>query len=97
MDYGKILVEGEPAALVKEYIGEEVVEVEKTDAVIACLREMDIPFETLNDTIEITHDGVQDIGRTLYDRCRPRKISTRPATLEDVFLKLAGRELREGA
>ena len=97
MDYGKILVDGAPAALVQEYIGEEVIEVEKTDAVIACLQEMAVPFEDLGDTVEITHTGGQDIGRMLYDRCRPRKIITRLATLEDVFLKLAGRELREGA
>jgi lipooligosaccharide transport system ATP-binding protein len=39
--------------------------------------------------------SAQELARTLLDRCQPKKILTRPATLEDVFLKLTGRRLRD--
>jgi lipooligosaccharide transport system ATP-binding protein len=45
--------------------------------------------------IQIATESSRDIARTLLDRCRPEKVITRPATLEDVFLKLTGRKLRE--
>jgi hypothetical protein len=35
------------------------------------------------------------MARILLDTCRPKKVLTRTATLEDVFLKLTGRTLRE--
>jgi lipooligosaccharide transport system ATP-binding protein len=47
------------------------------------------------DMIQIATESSRDIARTLLDRCRPEKVITRPATLEDVFLKLTGRKLRE--
>lgn len=97
MDNGKILIEGVPRDLVRKYVGDEIVEVEKTDDVLACLQGMAVPFEAHGDLIQVTGPGARDAARTLFDRCRHAKIITRPATLEDVFLKLAGRALREGA
>ena len=95
MDNGKILVEGAPADLVKQHVGQEMVEVEKSAEVIACLRDLEIPFEETGDAIQIATDSSRDIARILLEKCRPEKFSTRPATLEDVFLKLTGRALRE--
>ena len=37
MDNGNILVEGSPAELVKEYVGTEMVEVNRSEEVLACL------------------------------------------------------------
>jgi lipooligosaccharide transport system ATP-binding protein len=95
MDNGKILVVGAPADLVRQHVSHEIVEVETSEEVIACLTELGVPFEKTGDMIQITTDSAREIARTLLERCRPEKVITRPATLEDVFLKLTGRTLRE--
>jgi len=95
MDNGKILVEGSPADLVKQYVGNEIVEVEKTEDVLSCLKENRIPFEITGDSVQIATESSREVARILLDHCSPHKVLTRPATLEDVFLKLAGRKLRE--
>jgi lipooligosaccharide transport system ATP-binding protein len=95
MDNGRILVEGAPADLVKEHAGHEIVEVENTAEVIACLRDLHVAYEVAGDMIQVATGSSRDIARILLDRCHPEKIVTRPATLEDVFLKLTGRKLRE--
>lgn len=95
MDNGKILVEGSPADLVRQYAGAEVVEVEKTDDVLACLRQDGMAYEDAGDMALIPTGSAQDLAKTLFERCRPKKILTRPASLEDVFLKLTGRRLRD--
>jgi len=97
MDNGKILVEGAPADLVREHIGHEIVEMDASEETIACLTEQGIPFERTGDMIQIaaTTDSAREIARTILERCRPEKMITRPASLEDVFLKLTGRTIRE--
>ncbi|NMB77496.1 MAG: ABC transporter ATP-binding protein [Methanomicrobiales archaeon] len=97
MDNGKILIEGAPADLVLEHVGKEIVEVEKNDEIAACIRTMNVPFEIFGDTIQIITQNAHETARILLDQCRPKKLLTRPATLEDLFLKLTGRSLREGA
>ncbi len=95
MDNGKILVEGSPVDLVKQYVGEEIVEVEKTEEVLSCLSAKNIPFEVIGDYVQIATGSSREVARILFDHCSPHKVLTRPATLEDVFLKLTGRKLRE--
>jgi lipooligosaccharide transport system ATP-binding protein len=95
MDNGKILVEGTPADLVQRYVGSEIVEVEKSDRVLACLADMKVSYEIAGDMVQIATESARDIARALLDNCQPGKVITRPATLEDVFLKLTGRTLRE--
>lgn len=95
MDNGKILVEGTPAELIRRYAGSEIVEVEKSERVLACLAEMQVQYEIAGDMVQVTTESARDIARILLDRCQPGKVITRPATLEDVFLKLTGRSLRE--
>ena len=95
MDNGKILVEGSPVDLVKQYVGEEIVEVEKTEDVLSCLSGKNIPFEVIGEYVQIATGSSSEVARILFDHCSPHKVLTRPATLEDVFLKLTGRKLRE--
>jgi lipooligosaccharide transport system ATP-binding protein len=95
MDNGRILVEGTPADLVREHAGREIVEVEKSEEVVSCLQDLRIPYEEAGDMLQVATESSRDIARILLDRCRPEKVITRPATLEDVFLKLTGRKLRE--
>ena len=94
MDNGKILVEGTPADLVKEHVGDEIVEVERTDEVTQCLAGLNLSFEIFGDVIQIATDSSRNIARIVLDTCQPKKVTCR-ATLEDVFLKLTGRTLRE--
>ena len=95
MDNGRILVEGAPADLVRDHAGHEIVEVEKSADVVSCLQDLHIAYEEAGDMIQVSTESSRDIARILLDRCRPEKVITRPATLEDVFLKLTGRKLRE--
>jgi len=95
MDNGKILVEGTPKDLVRQYVGNEVVEVEKTDEVLSCLSKNNIPFEAIGDSVQVATDSSREIAKILFDQCSPHNVMTRPATLEDVFLKLTGRKLKE--
>ena len=95
MDSGKILVEGSPAELVKKYAGEEIVEAAASPEIIACLKEERVRFEVFGDIIQVQADDPQIVARILMERCRRERITVRRATLEDVFLKLTGRTLRE--
>jgi lipooligosaccharide transport system ATP-binding protein len=95
MDNGNILVEGSPAELVRKYVGNEIVEVNKSEDVLSCLQRENIPFEIIGDTIQVATESSREVARILFDNCSPHNVMTRPATLEDVFLKLAGRKLRE--
>ncbi|MFA5222020.1 MAG: ABC transporter ATP-binding protein [Methanoregula sp.] len=95
MDKGTFLVEGTPAELVKQYVGDEIIETEKSAEVLACLAAHNIPHEVTGDSVQIATDSSREIAKILFDSCQPKKMLTRPATLEDVFLKLTGRTLRD--
>lgn len=95
MDNGKILEEGVPADMVRHHAGEEIVEVEKSSEVLKCLGDMGVRFEIAADMVLVSTSDAPALARTLLERCRPKKMLTRPATLEDVFLKLTGRGLRD--
>jgi len=97
MDHGKILDQGSPAELIKRHVEPEVIELRGCDS------------ETIN-TIRKNVSGcrVEDLGTSLYcythdsgpqlEYLRNEQGLTfmhRPAGLEDVFLKLTGRELRD--
>ena len=62
MDNGKILVEGSPADLVRQYVGTEIVEVEKAEDVLSCLEENRIPFEITGDTVQIATESSRDVA-----------------------------------
>jgi ABC-type multidrug transport system, ATPase component len=96
MDHGKILVEGRPDDLVKDYAGDYIVEADSTDEVRECLQRHHITFDAYEKRVQIfTHDP-KEVTHLLLDECSMGgEISARPATLEDVFLRLTGRTLRE--
>ncbi|MDO9516677.1 MAG: ABC transporter ATP-binding protein [Methanosarcinaceae archaeon] len=95
MDHGKILVEGKPDELVREYVGTNVVEAENNPEVKACLQRKDMKYEVVGDRIQIHTNNPHDITSALLEECHLGFITARSATLEDVFLKFAGRKLRE--
>ena len=95
MDNGRILEEGSPQEIVKNNIGTDIVEVENGPEVTACLDDMTADYEIIGDAIQVYTNDPQQVTAHLFRECQLGKITARAATLEDVFLKLTGRKLRE--
>jgi len=96
IDRGKVLVEGPPSSLVEEHVGRDVVEVrEPSQELRGLVRELGLRHEDLEHRM-IIYGSEED---RLFDRFSSIYCSgnclLRTATLEDVFLVLTGRELRE--
>mgnify|MGYP001600890009 CR=1 FL=1 len=96
MDHGRIMTEGAPRDLIRSHSEPDVIEVQGAPA-------------ALEQRLAALEDGrVERIGETLYCYTRAARNAVailepvpditylhRPANLEDVFLKLTGRDLRE--
>ena len=96
MDRGRILVEGRPRDLIRDHAGKDIIEVgEPGEALRAFVRDRGLRHDDLGHRIIIYCDERDRLYRELSEHyCRDGCI-LRAATLEDVFLKLTGRELRE--
>jgi lipooligosaccharide transport system ATP-binding protein len=97
MDTGKIIEQGKPAALVKKHVGEEVLEVANDEEVMTYLKKTfpDAQLEIVNDRIQVFSTQPRGIFTELLEKFRFKGAILRDANLEDVFLKLTGRRLRE--
>jgi lipooligosaccharide transport system ATP-binding protein len=97
MDNGKIIEGGTPAELIRKHIGEEVLEVDFNGDELNLLKER-FPaarLEVVSDRIHVSTNKPHGAFES-YIRDFPRKGAiVRTANLEDVFLKLTGRKLRE--
>jgi len=95
---GKILKEGSPSKLVDEEIGREVVEVrippEDDPALLGRLSDFPNVHERVGDTLYFYCRDGHPLMRKLTE-LDVHNYLNRPATLEDVFLKLTGRSLHE--
>lgn len=98
MDRGRIFKEGVPGRLIDEEIGREVVEIRigpEADArLIADLGGAAHGHERVGDTLYFYCRDSHDLRKRLADMDLPAVVH-RPATMEDVFLKLTGRSLVE--
>ena len=98
MHQGKILIEGVPAKMVQEEIGREVVEVriarEEDERLVATLSDAACGHERAGDTLYFYCRDGRDLMKKVLELNLPNVLN-RPATLEDVFLKLTGRSLVE--
>jgi lipooligosaccharide transport system ATP-binding protein len=98
MDNGRILDEGTPKGLLKKHVRGSVVELSLVDRtpeeIRECLSGTDCEFEQAGDTMFIYSDDAEEV--LAKAACfTPSGFVHRQATLEDVFLKLTGRDLRE--
>jgi len=98
MDHGQILDEGSPKDLLDRHVRKNVVELgldgESPDRILGCLEGLEYEYETSGDTVYIYTDDAEAVLRQAS--CFTDKgFVHRRTTLEDVFLKLTGRELRE--
>ena len=98
MDKGKIMAEGSPASLIKEYSSKEVVEVrfgtDKNEAAAKNLEGYGDRIEVLPDRILIyTEKGEELLTKIVDSGMNPITSLVRRSSLEDVFLRLTGRTL----
>ena len=96
MDHGRIVTEGSPAELIAAQIEPQVVEVhgDGVDAWAGTARRLSSRVEISGETVFCYARDAQALLDDLAARPALRYLH-RPANLEDVFLKLTGRELRD--
>jgi lipooligosaccharide transport system ATP-binding protein len=96
MENGKILVEGSPKRLIDETIGTGVIEVVNPgDALETYLKNRGLAYERVSDRMCIYTNDLESVSRDLVRDFSLDFSTMRKATLEDVFLKLTGRGLRD--
>lgn len=95
MDHGEVLVEGTPKALIARHVGGSVIEVDDPDeAVMRFIREKNLSYDALERRVLIYANDAE-LELAVREKFCSHACTFRPATLEDVFLRLTGRELRE--
>jgi lipooligosaccharide transport system ATP-binding protein len=96
IDHGLILVEGKPQELIQQHVGRDVIEIAgPTQELRSFVQARGLPYEDLGHRLMIyCEDRGELYVRITRDFCKEGCVM-RMATLEDVFLKLTGRELRE--
>ena len=98
LDHGRKIAEGTPRALIAEHLEPDVVEAYGTGALALAespLRELARRVEVSGETVFFyTQDARPLLDRLAQDHPRLRTLH-RPANLEDLFLKLTGRQIRE--
>jgi len=97
MDYGKIIEEGKPSELIKKHVGEEVLEVAYDEEVLKFLRQTfpDARLDVVSDRIQVFTKQPRGVFAKVLNKFSFKAAMIRDANLEDVFLKLTGRRLRE--
>jgi lipooligosaccharide transport system ATP-binding protein len=98
MDHGRIIASGSPRELIAQHIEPQVVEVHGPSPAVAAwmapARAAAARVERVGDTVFCYADEVDGLLRTLAGHAELVYLH-RPASLEDVFLKLTGRDLRD--
>jgi lipooligosaccharide transport system ATP-binding protein len=99
MDEGKILDIGSPQDLIHKYVPSQVLELQLSSAGSETLKNLltgeGWAYEAVADVIYVYTEDPSTVQRKLEDRQDIVRTVRRSSTLEDVFLKLTGRALRE--
>lgn len=99
MDGGRILDVGSPPELIRKYVPAHVLEIqlrpEESDGLRRLLDAERWTYEAVGDVIYVYADETAGLERRLEGAPEVIRTVRRTATLEDVFLKLTGRALRE--
>jgi lipooligosaccharide transport system ATP-binding protein len=96
VDNGKIIQTGAPRDLIKRLAGEDVLEVEYDESMVKQLKALlpEAEVEVFGDQVRVfakEHGMLEQVIKQFPDKT----MTIRNANLEDVFLKLTGRNLRE--
>ena len=98
LDHGKKIAEGKPRELIAQHLESDVVEVFGVGAVAlaedAHLRALAARVEISGETVFFYTQSAQPLLQALGQHGHLRTLH-RPANLEDLFLKLTGRQIRE--
>ena len=95
IDHGRVVAEGDPAGLMAAHVGRYVLEIETPEtAVPAYVVEHGLRFDRSGRRFLVYGDDRSEL-LALRDQNCPDCGNFRASTLEDVFLRLTGRELRE--
>lgn len=100
VDQGRIMAEGSPASLIREYSTREVLEVrfgsDQNAAAAERLAGLGDRIEVLPDRVLVyAHDGEAALAEVTARGLHPLTSLVRRSSLEDVFLRLTGRSLIE--
>ena len=100
VDHGRIVAEGSPSSLIRQYSTREVVEVRfgsgRNDAAAADLQGVGSRIDVLADRVLIYDDNGEHALQAVLDRgLTPITSLVRRSSLEEVFLRLTGRSLIE--
>lgn len=98
MNEGKIIAEGNPRNLVHEKLSKWVVRVEPADEVEKLIHKnhINVEFQREGEKIFLFTNQPEELQNQLKEKITLRETLVREASLEDLFLKLTGREIREG-
>ncbi len=100
VDKGRIVAEGSPSSLIRQYSTREVLEVRfgsgRNEAAAHSLQGIGTRIELLADRVLIYDDNAEQALQAVVDRgLEPVTSLVRRSSLEDVFLRLTGRSLIE--
>ena len=96
MDHGRIIAEGSPRSLIAQNIEPQVVEVHGVgvETWMEHAKRLAARVERVGDTVFCYAENVEQVVKSLAGQGELSYLH-RPASLEDVFLKLTGRDLRD--
>jgi lipooligosaccharide transport system ATP-binding protein len=97
IENGKIIEAGVPHELIKKHVGEDVLEVEYDEAVVATLKAElpDAEVEVFGEQVRVFIKQPRGVFERVVKKFPDKNLTIRNANLEDVFLKLTGRKLKE--
>ena len=96
IDHGKIIEDGKPKDLIKKHIGEDVLEFDYNEDFFSLLRQVfsDARFEVIGERVQVFTSKPYSVFEGFLHEHKLPNVTIRKANLEDVFLKLTGRDLR---
>jgi ABC-2 type transport system ATP-binding protein len=95
MDDGRIIARGSPTELIKRHCGGVTVELPMT-SFNPSLPPLSVPFQVVQDRTEIMTDDLNGfVAELVAKNVDLKDMAVRSPNLEDVFLTLTGRQLRE--
>ncbi len=97
MDNGKIIEQGHPAELVRKYVGDDVLEIDNDENLLKTLESefAEVSYEVFGDRVHVFSVKPHGVFERFVKQHRGKNVTIRNANLEDVFLKLTGRSLRD--
>jgi len=97
MDKGKIIEQGAPAELIRKHVGEDVLEIDNDAKLVETLKQ-EFPnarFEEFGDRIHVFTSQPHGVFESFLAKTQIKNMTIRTANLEDVFIKLTGKGLRD--